>query len=184
MKKTLSNPIVALILTVIVVFGSTAVNTRVRLGRQCEVISERFYSGRDSETAIADSLRSLCSASEDILLLGMKYDVEDDGDTVGTIEQIRDALGGRSVHAASMYSDYQDLLKSTFALESTLARMQLSETDEINYAEAQHAASDAKARIDASTYNDVVRAFLKVNHRFPTPQIAALSGVSLPEAFA
>ena len=184
MKKFLSNPIVALILTVIVVFGSTVINTRVRLGRQCDAVSERFYSGSGSEAPIADSLRSLCSASEEILLLGMKYDVEDDGNTVAAIEQIRNALGSGSTRAASVYSDYQSLLKSTFSLESTLARMSLGEADESSYAASQHAASDAKARIDASSYNDTVRAFLKTNHRFPTPQIAALSGVLLPEAFA
>ena len=33
MKKFLSNPVVALILTIIVVCGSTVVNTRVKLGK-------------------------------------------------------------------------------------------------------------------------------------------------------
>ena len=184
MRKFLSNPVVALILTVIVVIGSTIVNTRVRLGKQCELITEQFYSGHGSEIPVADSLRSLCNASEKILLLGMKYDVGDDGDTVKLIELIRDALAARTIHTASVYSDYQALLKSTFSLESDLARMQLSEADDTIYAEAQHAASDAKSQIDISTYNDAVRTFLKVNHRFPTPQIAKMSGVSLPETFA
>ena len=184
MKKFLSNPTVALILTVIVVIGSTVINTRVHLGRQCEAISERFYSGYGSEASIADSLRSLCNASEQVILLGMKYDVEDEGDTVGLIDQIRDSLANGNTHVASVYSLYQVLLKSTFSMESTLARTQLSEADESTYASAQHMASDAKAQIDTSSYNDAVRSFLKVNRHFPTPQIAAISGVSLPELFA
>ena len=38
--------------------------------------------------------------------------------------------------------------------------------------------------IDNSSYNELVRIFLNRNRRFPTPQLASLSGVHMPELFA
>ena len=185
MKKFFSSPVVALILAFIAVIGSVIINTRVRLGKQCDALIDCFYSQPYSnEVSIADSLQTLCNASEQIVLLGVKYEVEDAEDAVRFIDPIRDAIRVRSCHAEGIYRDYQQLLKATFSMESMLARMQLSDSDEESYANAQRSAASAKVGIDASTYNDNVRSFLKYNGRFPTPQIAALSGVSMPELFA
>ena len=185
MKKFLSSPVVALILIIIVVCGSTVVNTRVKLGKQCDALNETFYSSSFvQEPTIADSLRKLCNASEQLVLLGTKYDVDDAEDAMEAIDDIRSAIRNQSNETASIFKDYEELLKETFALESALSRMQLSETDEEAYASAQHSASEAKADIDSSSYNDRVRAFQKRYHSFPTPQIAKLSGVSFPELFA
>ena len=185
MKKFFSNPIVALILTVIVVFGSVVINTRTRLGKQCDTISGSFYSVSSSgEISVADSLRKLCNAAEQLVLLGVKYEINDAEDAVESVDAIREALRSQSRDTASLYDEYQELLKDTFALESALARTEMSEADSSSYSVAQHDASEAKAAIDTSSYNDNVRSFLKRNGQFPTPQIAKMSGVSLPVLFA
>ncbi|MBQ9663257.1 MAG: hypothetical protein IJV40_08925 [Oscillospiraceae bacterium] len=185
MKKFFSNPVVAVLLTVVVVIGSVVLNTRTRLGKQCEAVSGLFYSpDRASEASIADSLRTLCNASEQLVLLGVKYDVDDAEEAMDALDEIRDAIRNQSRDMDNLFEEYQDLLKDTFSLESALSRMTLSEADEASYASAQHAASDAKAAIDSSSYNDTVRGFLKRYHQFPTPQIAKLSGVTLPTLFA
>ena len=75
-------------------------------------------------------------------------------------------------------------MKSVFSLEGTLARTALSEEDAGAFVSAQHTAAEAKAMIDNSSYNELVRIFLNRNRRFPTPQLASLSGVHMPELFA
>ena len=180
MKKFFSNPVVAMILAVVVVIGSVVVNTRVKLGRECEAVSGRFYGA----SSIADDLLTLCGASEKLVLLGTRCGVTDAEDAMEPIGQIRELVRERSYEAGAIFEQYDQLLKDTFALESQLARMDLGAEDAEAYSGAQHSAAEAKAGIDGSAYNDSVRSFLKHNGSFPTPQIAAFSGVSLPEYFA
>ena len=101
-----------------------------------------------------------------------------------SIRTIREMLQQHSVEAEEIYDRYYDLLKSTFSLEGTLARTALSEEEAGTFVDAQHAAAEAKAVIDNSSYNDLVGIFLKKNHSFPTPQLAAVTGVHMPELFS
>lgn len=183
MKKFFSNPAVALLIAVLVVCSSVLLNTRIKFGSRCEAVSDRFYNTLSGEASIADSLRSFCATAEKLVLIGEQYDIdaaEDAGDSIGSIMS---ALREESHDIGAIYDDYDRLLKEVFTLESALARENLSESDAATYASLQHDAADAKAAIDQSTYNDVVRSFQKQYRRFPTPQLAALSGVVYPALF-
>ena len=184
MKKILSSPVFALVLTIILVIVSLVVNTRVKLGARADAVKELFYETGTEENSIADSLRSLCSASDEIILLGIAYDVDDTEKAKETVDGITEILHSHNDHADRLYELYEDLLKKTFAMESVLARKELSNSDADAYILAQHAAAEAKASIDRANYNDAVRDFQKRYHHFPTPQIAAFSGVDFPKLFA
>ena len=180
MKKIIYNPIFAIVLTVVLMIVSVLLNTRVKLGRQCETLCNQFY----GDGMIADSLESLCSASEQLVILGERYQLDEADDAMSSIQSIRAMLQQHSFEAEDIYDRYYELLKSTFSLEGILARSALSEEDAGTFVSAQHSAAEAKAAIDNSSYNEVVRAFLNRNHRFPTPQLASVSGVNMPELFA
>ena len=184
MKKFLSNPAVAMVIAVIVVIGSILINTRVKLGSQCDVLNAYFYETGTEEVSVAGSLRSFCNAVEQILILGEKYDLNDLEETQLCVDNIRDALRSHSYDTGTIYKNYDQLLKNTFSIESSLARTSLSPEDKSSYDSAQHNAAEAKAAIDSSSYNDSARRFLKKNTRFPTPQLAAVTGVQMPELFA
>ena len=180
MKKLFSNPSFALVLTLVLMIASVLLNTRVKLGKQCETLCERFY----GDSTISASLVSLCDASEHLARLGERYQVDEADDTLETTRSVRELLQERSYDAEEIYDHYYDLLKSVFSLEGTLARTALSEEDAGAFVSAQHTAAEAKAMIDNSSYNELVRIFLNRNRRFPTPQLASLSGVHMPELFA
>ena len=59
-----------------------------------------------------------------------------------------------------------------------------SKKDAGTFVSAQHAAAEAKAVIDNSSFNELVHNFLNKNQHFPTPQLASVSGVHMPELFA
>ena len=180
MKKLISNPSFALVLTLVLMIASVLLNTRVKLGKQCETLCERFY----GDSTISASLVSLCDSSDQLARLGERYQVDEADDTLETTRSVRELLQERSYDAEEIYDHYYDLLKSVFSLEGTLARTALSEEDAGAFVSAQHTAAEAKAMIDNSSYNELVRIFLNRNRRFPTPQLASLSGVHMPELFA
>ena len=180
MKKICSNSSFAIALTVVLMIASVLLNTRIKLGKQCETLCERFY----GDSMISASLSSLCDASEQLALLGERYQVDEADEAMETTRSIRGLLQEHSYDAEEIYDLYYDLLKSAFSLEGTLARTALSEEDAGAFVSAQHTASASKAVIDNSSYNDLVHVFLNRNHRFPTPQLASVSGVHMPELFA
>ena len=180
MKKIFSNSSFAIVLTLVLMISSVLLNTRVKLGKDCDELCERFY----GDSMISASLGSLCDASEQLAVLGERYQIGEAEDAMETTRAIRDLLQKHSYDAEELYDHYADLLKTAFSLEGTLARTALSEEDAGAFVGAQHAAAEAKAVIDNSSYNDLVRIFLNRNHRFPTPQLASASGVQMPELFA
>ncbi|MBO5544622.1 MAG: hypothetical protein J5949_08315 [Oscillospiraceae bacterium] len=194
MKKILSSPVVALIITFVLVFASLALNTRIRLGGQCDEITAGLYSGKGGSPCIADGLRSLCTASEKMLTLagqlGIDVDSLDsdgeyaDEDPADLINDIRNALRYEDGSARYLYYLYEALLSKDYAMETALARAALSEADAAAFLEAREEASQARAVVDNDSYNNTVRAFLKKYDRFPTSQIASFSGVSMPKLFA
>ena len=180
MKKLFSNTSFAIVLTVVLMLASVLLNTRVKLGKQCETLCERFY----GDSMISASLTSLCDASEQLALLGNRYQIDEADEALEMTRSIRSMLQEHSYGAAEIYDQYNELLKSDFSLEGTLARTALSEEDDGTFVSAQHAAAEAKAVIDNSSFNELVHNFLNKNQHFPTPQLASVSGVHMPELFA
>ncbi len=184
MKKFLSNPTVAMVLAVLVVVGTMLISTRVDFGKKCAQTSEKFYTRYDGEVPIADRLREFCAAAEKMVLLGQHYGLDDADDTYEKAEEVLSQLRRQSTEAEDLFEDYSELLSDTFELESALVRRDLSEEDLAAYSAAQHDAAEAKAAIDASSYNPEVRSFLSRYRHFPTTVLAALTGVRMPQLFA
>lgn len=180
MKKLFSNRVFATCLTVVLMIVSVVMNTRVKLGKQCEALDMSFY----SENSISDSLQKLCDASSKICFLARQFDIDEVGQTEDDISSLQSLLDLKEKNLAHIHSYYESLLTDTFRLESALSRAELSEEGRTLLSEAQHDAAAAKASIDASDYNDRVRTFLKYNDHFPTAQISAVSGVRFPQVFA
>ena len=194
MKKFLSNPAVALIITVVLVLVSLVLNTRVRLGGQCDEITATLYSSEDGSPCIADGLRSLCSASEKMLTLSRQLGIDADkldSDSEYSDEEIENLIA--DTRASLRYGDgsarylyylYEALLSKTYAMETALGRASLSSADTEAFLTAKEEAAQAQALIAGTDYNDTVRAFLKKYDRFPTSAIASFSGVTMPKLFA
>ncbi|MBR4474636.1 MAG: hypothetical protein IKS55_13485 [Oscillospiraceae bacterium] len=184
MKKVLSNPTVAMILAVVVVLGTMLLSTKIEFGKKCDQTAEGFYTRTDGEVPIADRLREFCGAAETMVLLGQRYEVSGTDEAYEKAETVLNLLRQKSTDTEALFSVYSELLSDTFAIESALTRLELSEEDRIVYSSAQHEAAEAKAAMDASSYNVEVRAFLNRYRHFPTTLLAALTGVKMPQLFA
>ena len=186
MKKLLSSPFVALLIAVIVVIASVLINTKVRFGPICEQVNAGFDFGVGNESAIASELKTLCNAAEKLTILARQNDVavEDAEELESSVEELRLHLSSERRPLRTMYADYESILRGCFALESALGRLSLTETDAESLSAAQHDAAAAKAAIDESSYNDIVRSFQKRYKHFPTVQLAELTGIRMPELFA
>ncbi len=184
MKKFLSNPTVALVLTVLLCICSLLLNTRVKLGRKCAPVNEFFYSGSADEASIASSLTSLCNAAEQLAVLGARYGYDDTEEVSEPVQEIRERLRLKSLDLDDLFEEYDELRQETFRLESFLVRLTLDEADTETYASAQRAAADAKSAIDGSSYNSLADQVRHQCRRFPAIVLAPLSGVQVPELFA
>ena len=184
MKKFLSNPTVAMILAVVVVFATMLLSAKLDFGKQCKTVSDGFYTGMYGEAPIAGKLKEFCGAAQQMVMLGQRYQVKGTEEVFEESEKLLDLLRNESREYEELFSVYSKLLSDTFTLESALTRVELSEDDLAAYSAAQHAAAEAKASIDDSSYNSEARPLLNQYNRFPTRQLAALTGVDRPQLFA
>ncbi len=184
MKKLLSNPFVAILLAVVVVIASTLVNTRMRFGPICDSVRESFIVPEEDGSSVATELKTLCNAAERLSILAEQNETGIETDVNANIENIRSMLSYEDDDLHALYVLYEQLLRDCFSIESKLAKLTLNDAETEKLSAAQQEAADAKAAIDNSRYNENVRIFQKKYQRFPTTQLAALAGVTMPEQFA
>ena len=182
MKKLFSNRVFAVCLTVVLMIVSVLMNTHVKLGKKCEILAGTFY----AEDSISGGLTRFCDAVEELVSLGQRCQISGADAPTDQVEEIRGMLSQRSGKYGVLYQDYETLLRETFSLESSLEQIlsQLNSEDADRFTVARHNAAEAKASVDGCDYNVNAAMFLKSNSHFPTPQLAACAGVSLPELFA
>ena len=184
MKKLLESPIFALVLAVVVMFGTMLVSTKVDFGKKCRSVTGEFYTAsEDSSPAVATELRNFCAAAEQVALTAEQNGLPEAGSALQQVDDLRNLLYQQTDDLASVNKVYQALLSSTYSLESTLARAELTGSQAEALASAQHDAAAAKAAIDASGFNDSVRSFLKKYQKFPTVGLAGMVGVNMPCVF-
>lgn len=185
MKKLFDSPVFALLLAVVVMFGSMLVSTKVKFGKKSRTVTASFYTQADSDSTapVAAELRNLCYAAEQLALTGQQTGAEDAESTLKLVEELRNLLYVQTDDLSAVYSVYQKLLTSTFSLERELARTELSDTQAAAVSSAQHDAALAKANIDASAFNTAAARFLKRYQKFPTVGLAGMVGVNMPCVF-
>ena len=184
MKKFLNNSLVAFLIAAVVIIGSTLISTKVRFGPICTSVNDGFSFGIGSESAIATELKNLCNASDKLMILADQNGLDYSEEIAGRVASMRMLLNEENKDLHSIYALYENILRDSFSLESSLARMSLSDADSESYTEAQHEAASAKASVDSSSYNEIVRRFQNRYRHFPTVQLADLAGISMPELFA
>lgn len=181
MKKLFQSPVFALILAVVVMFGSMLISTKLGLGKKSASITNQFYA--QGENSVSAELRNFCAAAEKVALTAQQRGVTGAGDVLEDVDELRNLLYQQTDDLSSIHSIYQRLLSSTFDLESELSRMQLTDVQAEAVSAAQHDAAAAKAAIAGSGFNTEARRFLTRYQKFPTVALAGIAGVNLPCEF-
>lgn len=181
----LKKPFVAVLLSALIICGSTLLSADIKLGRECQNITDGFYEGVVYENyqhkSIASQIRNICGAADGMVTIANNYDIDTDAVRAAT-DEMKSALTYGSV--SYLHYLYEDLLQAVKPLEDQLSRAELSDRDAEGFAQYSSTISGAQSVIENSGYNESVRAFLRDQIHFPADFFAELAGVELPELFA
>lgn len=181
----LKKPFVAVLLSALIICGSTLLSTDIKLGRECQNITDGFYEGVVYENyqhkSIASQIRNICGAADGMVTIANNYDIDTDAVRAAT-DEMKNALTYGSV--SYLHYLYEDLLQAVKPLEDQLSRAELSDRDAEGFAQYSSTISGAQSVIENSGYNESVRAFLRDEIHFPADFFAELAGLELPELFA
>ena len=180
----LKKPFVAVLLSALIICGSTLLSADIKLGRECQNITDGFYEGVVYENyqhkSIASQIRNICGAADGMVTIANNYDIDTDAVRAAT-DEMKNALTYGSV--SYLHYLYEDLLQALKPLEDQLSRAELSDRDAEGFAQYYSTISGAQSVIENSGYNESVRAFLRDEIHFPADFFAELAGVELPELF-
>ena len=180
----LKKPFVAVLLSALIICGSTLLSADIKLGKECQNITDGFYEGVVYENyqhkSIASQIRTICGAADGMVTIANNYDIDTDAVRAAT-DEMKNALTYGSV--SYLHYLYEDLLQALKPLEDQLSRAELSDRDAEGFAQYSSTISGAQSVIENSGYNESVRAFLRDEIHFPADFFAELAGVELPELF-
>ncbi len=179
MKKYLSKKPVALVLCLLIVLGSTLLNTRIRLGGACRELCNNFY----GPGSMAYQLGEVCSEGDTMAALAEANGV-DASSLRRSVESLRGMLKQEEDNASHLYSGYRWLLDELSQARQQLFSASLNETDASQLRAAIDRLSSLQSAISSSDYNTQVRSFERSNSSLLTRFLARLAGVDLPVEFA
>lgn len=179
MKKILSKKPVAIVLCLLIVVGSTLLNTRIRLGGACRELYNSFY----APASMAYQLGQVCTEGETLAALAEANGV-DASALRYSAESLRGMLNREEDDASALYSGYMWLREELSSTRQQLFSANLNETDASQLRAATDRLSALQSVISSSDYNAQVRSFESKNNSLLTRILARLAGVNMPVEFA
>ena len=173
----------ALLLAVLVVAGSTLLNTRVKLGSAVNEIEDKFYTDIEGERSIYSRLEEKLSASTGYAAVLSSYDKE----AADALYEERDSLLWATEGDDIDYMAYcsESLDRAFDEAQRSLAGYELSEGDVSDAKYYAEIYEGAQKMITENSYNSAVTDFTRsVYNTFPTDILAELAGVDEPQRFS
>jgi len=185
--KLLKNPIIAVLLTILIVIGSTIVSSSVKLSNKSDAIVDGFYEGKMKQGIVYTSIYAdICSMYElgsEVALVADNYGVKTK-ELVDSIAELKNELSYRNTDISDIYADYTWFYSSLRAVEIELSTIGLSQRHMEYMTSVSQQIAQLKFSIDSADYNDSVRNFYKKFDRFPVNIFADIFDVEYPEYFA
>lgn len=177
--KFFKNPVVAFLLCLVIVLGSTLLNTHIKFGRLCQEVTDEFY----GEDGIAAQLSSLRVDAVALAAVAKVNDVDASAlENAATV--LQGAMSQTHMGVSWVYLAYDKLRTELTLTEQNLLSKSLSDSDAQTVQTLLTRIHNEQEKISASDYNEQVRSFLRKYDRFPTHALARLAEVKLPEVFA
>ena len=178
--KFFKNPVVAVLLSALIVIASTLGSVNIRFGAKCQDIADDFYAGDES---MVKPLNNISASVDGLVNIAGSYGL-DCSAVSSAANRFASELRSRDGRVDALYQRYKDLMREEASLESALFRLELRDQDEESAQQYTEIIRDAVDELEDSDYNESVRAFLRKYDHFPTNALAALSGVAYPAYFA
>ncbi len=179
MKKLLSKKPVAIVLCLLIVLGSTLLNTRIRLGGACRELYNNFY----GPGSMAYQLGEVCTEGDTMAALAEANGI-DASSLRRSVESLRGMLNQEEDNASRLYSGYMWLRDELSQTRQQLFSSNLNDTDASQLRAATDRFSALQSAISSSDYNTQVRSFESSNSSLLTRVLARLAGVNMPVEFA
>ena len=113
----LKKPFVAVLLSALIICTSTLLSVDVKLGKECQNITDGFYDGVVYENyqhkSIASQIKNICGAADGMVTIANNYDIDTDPVSTATTE-MKSALSFGSV--SNIYGLYEELLSALKSL--------------------------------------------------------------------
>lgn len=180
--SVLSSRVSAVVLAVIVVAGSTLLNTSVKLGNQVEDVEGQFYTDVSGERSIYSRLQEKLSAANGYASVVAEYDQTAADELYEYREELLEACEDEDI--SDMAKCNAELNAVFSSAENTLAGYTL-DADDLEDAEYYaEIFNGAQKMIEENSYNSDVTEFRRSNMSgFPTELLVTLTGVEAPERF-
>ena len=185
--KLLKNPVIAVLLTILIVLSSTVISASVKLNNKCDAVIDGFYEGKLKQGLVYTSIYAdICSMYElgsEVALVADNYGVKTK-ELVDSIAKLKEELSYRNTDISDIYTDFAWFYSSLRAVEIELSSIGLSQRHMEYMTTVSQQIAQLKFSIDNSDYNESVRNFYKEFDRFPVNIFADIFDVEYPEYFA
>ena len=183
----LKKPLVAIVLTVLLVVGSTFLSADRKLSRSALRVVDGFYDGirynRQTHDSVAQCLRTLGADAEPLVIIGDTYGL-DTAPLSSDAAALRQIVSSESRNISGVHAVFEPFYNKRLILVNDLEHTDLSDRHSEQLKACAQEIADCRAKIDASGYNESVTTFLRRNSSFPTRQFANLFGIDYPSYFA
>ena len=180
--KFFGNRAVALILAVIVVVGSTLLNTRLKLGEECQSVEDGFYTASSGSKSVYDRLDARLDAANGVWSLLESHGNSAAEELAVSRSVLLNAMDERDI--GDMYDGNQALQTAFDKASAALLKLRLTKNEKDALEDYQTAFAGAQKMIDEADYNGAVLEFRrKVFDKFPASLLAPIVGLDGPELF-
>lgn len=187
--KFFKKPSVALVSAILVVYISTMASVNIKLTDKCIDVTDGFYDGVRvggvDYPAVYDSVKELCSVSDEITVIAKNYGINTD-----ELYYAQDGLESAVAYSGDDISYigwcYDDFIQQLKLVENQLLSTGLSQrhTDAMVEYSVQIREAIEAAETNGAAYNETVREFIREYDRFPTSMWANLTDTYFPGYFS
>ena len=184
--KYLKNPVIAVLLSAIIILSSSFLSARLKLTKASDKVTVGFYQGLKyggyKQKSISSQLENICGAVSGLTTIAKNYGV-DCKEVTALNKELSNRLFSEYGSVSSIYSGYTALREALSPMLDALSGMKLSSRDEKGAKDYMVTIMEAEKVIGESGYNESVREFSRDMSRFPADFFLSATRTKLPELF-
>ncbi len=175
-------PVVAFIIALVVVCGSTGLNTQIMLGEEIQAVEDTFYITVLGEKSIYSRLEEKLAAANGLWTILVKYDSKAADDLAQGRQELIQSCQDKDI--GGMKSDNSELTTAFTDSLTVLNGYELSQSELEDVAHYSESFAGAQKMIERSSYNTRVLEFMRSTYdKFPANFLVDFADVKAPVPF-
>lgn len=181
-KRSLKNPITAILIAILACGFALVMNTQMMLGEKVQEIEDSFFTSVSGQRSIYSRLNEKLEASNGLWSVLESVDADAAQDLSDSRSSLLTAYESRDISA--MYDANAELDKAFAEAEKALDGAQIDENLQSAVDDYVTTFEGAQKMIEQNSYNSDVLAFMRSTfNKFPALQLADFAGVEPPVSF-